>query len=130
MKLKEIAERLGLQLEGDGDTDIHQVAAIEDAGPGDLTFFTNPKYHAELRATRASAVILGLDVPAAPCAMLRDAEPYLVAMRRVVPLRTDVDVTLATGECDDARLDEIGARYRLAGPIARLRAAGQMTRDS
>jgi UDP-3-O-[3-hydroxymyristoyl] glucosamine N-acyltransferase len=88
LKLNEIAERLGLQLEGDGDTDIHRVAAIEDAGPGDLTFFTNPKYHAELRATRASAVILGLDVPAAPCAMLRDAEPYL-AFARAVELFAD-----------------------------------------
>ena len=54
MKLKDIAERLGSRLEGDGELDIHRVAGIEEAGPGDLTFFTNPKYRQELSATRAS----------------------------------------------------------------------------
>jgi len=63
-------------------------------------------------------------------ANLRDAGPYLAAMRHVVPLRTDVDVTLAAGARDDSRLDELGTRYRLAGPIARLRAAIRVPRDS
>ena len=43
MKLREIAERLECRLEGDGEIDIRRVAGIEEAGPGDLTFFTNPK---------------------------------------------------------------------------------------
>jgi len=63
-------------------------------------------------------------------ANLRAAGPYLAAMRHVVPLRTDVEVTLAVGERDDARLDELGARYRLAGPIARFRAAVRMPHDA
>ncbi len=63
-------------------------------------------------------------------ANLRAAEPYLAAMRHVVPLRTDVDVTLTAGERDDARLSELGVRYRLVGPIARLRAAAHVTRGS
>ena len=62
--------------------------AIEDAGPGDLTFFTNPKYAAELRATRASAVILSPDAAPAPCAMLRHPQPYL-AFARAVELFAD-----------------------------------------
>ncbi len=70
LKLKEIAERLECRLEGDGEIDIHRVAGIEEAGPGDLTFFTNPKYAAELRATRASAVILG---PTGRAGAVRDA---------------------------------------------------------
>ena len=61
---------------------------LEDAGPGDLTFFTNPKYGAELRATRASAVILGDMAEAAPCAMLRSAQPY-VAFAQAVELFSD-----------------------------------------
>lgn len=77
MKLQEIAERLDCRLEGDGSIDIRGVAGIEDAAPGDLTFFTNPKYAAELRATRASAVILGETAERAPCAMLRAKQPYL-----------------------------------------------------
>lgn len=56
-------------------------------------------------------------------ANLRNAESYLAAMRHVVPIRTDIDVTLAIGERNDTRLAELGTRHRLAGSIARLRAA-------
>ena len=83
MKLHEIAARIECRLDGDGNVDIRGVAGIEDAGPGDLTFFSNPKYAAELRATRASAVILAEDAPAAPCAMLRTRQPYLAFARAV-----------------------------------------------
>jgi UDP-3-O-[3-hydroxymyristoyl] glucosamine N-acyltransferase len=83
LRLKEIAERLGCRLEGDGELDIHRVSGIEEAGPGDLTFFTNPKYSQELRATRASAVILGPKAEPAPCAMLRDSQPYLAFAKAV-----------------------------------------------
>lgn len=88
MKLDIIAERLGCTLEGDGTVDIARVAAIRDAGPGDLTFFANPKYSADLRGTRASAVILGEQAEAAPCAMLRTRDPYL-AFARAVALFAD-----------------------------------------
>jgi UDP-3-O-[3-hydroxymyristoyl] glucosamine N-acyltransferase len=77
LKLKDIADRIECRLEGDGEIDIHGVAGIEDAGPGELTFFTNPRYAPELRRTRASAVILGETAEAAPCAMLRSRQPYL-----------------------------------------------------
>ncbi len=83
MKLRELAERLGCRLEGDGDIDIARVAGIETAGPSDLTFFSNNKYAAALRATRAGAVILGEQVPGAPCAMLRTKNPYLVFAKAV-----------------------------------------------
>lgn len=88
MLLKDISERLGCRLEGDGQTDIRGVSGIEDAQAGDLTFFSNPRYIAELRATRASAVILGHKAEAAPCAMLRADQPYL-AFARAVELFAD-----------------------------------------
>jgi UDP-3-O-[3-hydroxymyristoyl] glucosamine N-acyltransferase len=91
LKLQEIAERLGCVLEGDGRIEITRVARIEDAGPGDLTFFANPKYASELRSTRASAVILGEGAENAPCAMLRTREPY-VAFGRAVGLFAPTDV--------------------------------------
>lgn len=56
-------------------------------------------------------------------ASLREAGPYLAAMQQVVPIRTDVAVQLTEAERDDARLADLGARYRLAGAIARLRTA-------
>ena len=88
LKLKDIAERIGARLDGDGEVEIRGVAGIEEAGPGDLTFFTNPRYAAELRRTRASAVILGDDAGPAPGAMLRAPEPYL-AFARAVELFAD-----------------------------------------
>ena len=69
MKLRELAERLDCTLEGDGDIEIARIAAIEDAGPGDLTFFANPNMPLHCRHTRASAVIAA---PASPAAV-RDA---------------------------------------------------------
>jgi UDP-3-O-[3-hydroxymyristoyl] glucosamine N-acyltransferase len=81
LKLRDVADRIECRPEGDGELDIRRVTAIEDAGPGDLTFFANPKYAAELRHTRASAVILGEHAEAAPCAMLRVTHPYLAFAR-------------------------------------------------
>lgn len=89
LKLQEIAERLECRLEGDGDLDVVRVVGIEDAGPGDLTFFANNRYLPALRVTRASAVILGEAAETAPCAMLRTKNPYL-AFARAVALFADV----------------------------------------
>lgn len=79
MKLREIADRLRCRLEGDGDIDIRRVAGLDHATAGDLTFLANPKYHALLATTKASAVILGDGVPAdeLPAARLRSPHPYL-----------------------------------------------------
>jgi UDP-3-O-[3-hydroxymyristoyl] glucosamine N-acyltransferase len=83
LKLRELAERLECRLDGDGEIDITRVAGIESAGPSDVTFFANNKYAAELRITRAGAVILGESGPEAPCAMLRTKNPYLAFARAV-----------------------------------------------
>jgi UDP-3-O-[3-hydroxymyristoyl] glucosamine N-acyltransferase len=83
LKLTELAERLGCRLEGDGELEVHRVMGLEDAGPGDLTFFTNPKYAVAMRATRATAVIAGEGTEPAPCAVLRTKNPYLAFARAV-----------------------------------------------
>ena len=58
-------------------------------------------------------------------ASLRDSEEYLAAMRQVVPIRTDVPVDLTAGEPDEARLADLGDRFRLVGAIKRFREAIQ-----
>jgi UDP-3-O-[3-hydroxymyristoyl] glucosamine N-acyltransferase len=78
--LQEIAERLGCRLEGDGSIEISGLATLDGAQPGQLTFFSNPKYAAALGRTRASAVIAGDNV-SAPCAVLRTTEPYYLFAR-------------------------------------------------
>lgn len=40
---------------------IHGAAAIGDAGEGEITFFANPKYLAQLKASRATAALVPLD---------------------------------------------------------------------
>lgn len=78
MRLADLAERLGCRLEGDGALEVARVAALDDAGPGDVTFLANSKYAARLPATRATAVIANDSVTSAPCAILRTPQPYLV----------------------------------------------------
>ena len=77
MTLADLAERLGCRLDGDGSLEVGGVAAIDDAGPGDVTFLANSKYAARLPTTRASAVIADDSIPSAPCAILRTRHPYL-----------------------------------------------------
>jgi UDP-3-O-[3-hydroxymyristoyl] glucosamine N-acyltransferase len=83
VKLRDLAERLGCRLEGDGEIEIVRVAGIQNAQPGDLTFLANPKYEQGLSQTRASAVILREGGKGAPCAMLRTPDPYLAFARAV-----------------------------------------------
>ena len=67
-------------MEGDAHVEIQRVAKIESAGPGDLTFLANPKYAAALATTQASAVIAAPGI-AAPCAVIRSVEPYVMFAR-------------------------------------------------
>ncbi len=86
MKLRELAERLGCELRGDGDVEVTGVAGIEQAGPGDVTFLANRRYASHLADTRAAAVILapGHEAPV-PC--LVTDQPYLAFARAVAMLR-------------------------------------------
>jgi len=53
--------------------------------------------------------------------VIRESADYLEAMRRLVPIRTDAPVRTWREVPDDARLDALGERYKLTGPIRRLR---------
>ncbi len=85
MTLAELASVLGCRLDGPGDVEIHRVTALDAAGPGDLSFYANPKYSGALRATRASAVIAAEGV-AVPGAALRSPEPYAAFARALALL--------------------------------------------
>ena len=77
MKLGDLAAQLGCRLDGDGEIEITRVAAIEDAGPGDITFLANSKYASLVATSRAAAIIVRPDIDGAPCALLRTKNPYL-----------------------------------------------------
>src|SRR5262245_1233354 len=83
VKLKDIANRLACELEGDGNVEITGVVGIDEAEPGHLTFVSNPKYAAKARSTRASAVIVAPDFPAIPVTTVRHANPYLIFAKAI-----------------------------------------------
>ena len=82
MILRELADRLGCALRGDGEVKVERVAPIEDAGPGALTFVANAKWAAKLGTTRASAVIVAPSVETPLPSLLSD-NPYLSFARAV-----------------------------------------------
>src|SRR5215469_5044627 len=75
MKLREIAAALGCGLVGDGELEIHGVAGMDHAGPGELTFLANPKYGPKVRHTRAGAILAAEPIPERTC--LISENPYL-----------------------------------------------------
>ena len=56
-------------------------------------------------------------------ATLRDSEEYLAAMRRIVPIRTDVEVTVTRTPGDADELESLARSHRVIGPVERLQQA-------
>jgi len=77
MKLSEIAARLGCRLDGNGGLEITGIAGLEQAGPGDLAFLSNPRYASLLKTTKAAAVIVAEKVDTGGRPALRSENPYL-----------------------------------------------------
>jgi UDP-3-O-[3-hydroxymyristoyl] glucosamine N-acyltransferase len=71
------------------------IAAVDAAGPGEVTFLSNPKYAQLARETKASAIIASRPVPGAGCAFLLTPDPYLAFARAVE--RFHPPVRLAAG---------------------------------
>jgi UDP-3-O-[3-hydroxymyristoyl] glucosamine N-acyltransferase len=59
--LQELAKITGGELHGDPAGKITGVAPLAEAGPGEVTFFADPRYTLLLRKTRASAVLVPMD---------------------------------------------------------------------
>ena len=76
--LGRLSEHLGAQLRGDPERRVRAIAPLGAAREGDLSFLANRRYLPDLRATGASAVIVGPgDVEACPTAALVLDNPYL-----------------------------------------------------
>jgi UDP-3-O-[3-hydroxymyristoyl] glucosamine N-acyltransferase len=77
MKLREIAERLGCRLSGDGEIEIDGIAGLQEAGPRHLTFLSNPRYAKHVNETRAAAILLEKVIPGLHLPCLISEDPYL-----------------------------------------------------
>jgi len=77
MTLGELARIAGGKLTGDPNLSVQGVASLEEAGPGEITFLTHPKYAASLAKTRAIAAVVPLGTRAAPCPLIECPNPTL-----------------------------------------------------
>lgn len=81
MKLGELAQRIGCELEGDPAVEITGPAPIDEAGPGEVTFVAHERYRSKLGQLRATAVIVAPGVEVRNAAILRSPEPYRAFVR-------------------------------------------------
>jgi UDP-3-O-[3-hydroxymyristoyl] glucosamine N-acyltransferase len=82
--LREISERLGGELTGDGEILIDAVGPLESATPSTIAFLANPLYARQLATTRAGCVIVApafRDAAAARGAAIVTADPYVYFAR-------------------------------------------------
>ncbi len=84
--LGELAEYVDGRVYGDPNVIIRSASTLGRADEGDISFLTNRKYEKQLRSTKASAVIVGKDAPAAPAALLIAEDPYYAFMQVMVLL--------------------------------------------
>jgi UDP-3-O-[3-hydroxymyristoyl] glucosamine N-acyltransferase len=86
MRVKELAQWLGVEFEGDGEVEITGVAALESAGPSDLSFINSRK--AAQQATGAGCLIVPLDFAnSGQATIIRDASPRAMFARAIPRLR-------------------------------------------
>lgn len=83
--LSEIASFLDGSVSGDGGVVIEQIRGIDEAGPGDLTFVTSPKYRKRMETTDASAILVAPGTACAGKTLLTVADPY-AALGRLLDL--------------------------------------------
>ncbi len=82
LTLAELAERLGAEVVGDPGAVVHGLAALDSAGPGDLSHLSSAAWRERLPVTRATAVLLAAgDVARCPTNALVTANPYLAYAR-------------------------------------------------
>lgn len=119
LTLAEIAQLVNGVLDGDGTIKIHDVAKIEEAQPGEISFISNPKYAKFIETTRASAVIVSADFPPAKHPTIRTQNPYFSFLKILVMFHPGEEA-VALGIHRSAVIDEtakIGANCRIGACV-------------
>lgn len=119
LSLSEIAQLVQGDVEGECTTSIHGVAKIEEAGKGEITFISNPKYAKFIDATGASAVIVSKDFPGTTKPIIRTENPYF-SFLKVLRLFHPQKETIPEGIHPSAVIDasaQIGANVRIGACV-------------
>lgn len=91
--LHEIASFLKGSVSGDDGVIIERIRSIDEAGPGDLTFVSNPKYRKRLDSTGASAILVAPGTVCAGKNLLFVDDPYLALGRLLVLFHPEEEET-------------------------------------
>lgn len=83
--LQEIADHVEGNIVGNPDILIESASTLDQAGPGQITFLSNPKYVTRVKDTQAAAVLVSKEVQTNAAQILTE-DPYYAFMQAVVLL--------------------------------------------
>ncbi|MCI0498927.1 MAG: UDP-3-O-(3-hydroxymyristoyl)glucosamine N-acyltransferase [Planctomycetales bacterium] len=83
--VQEISDHVGGRIIGDAAVVIESAATLDSAGPGQVTFLSNPKYAPRVQTTQATAVLVSKKVETNACQIIVE-DPYYAFMQAVVLL--------------------------------------------
>ena len=95
MKLSEIAEMIGGELIGNHSVIIRDVAQIENAKEGEISFIAHKKYFKFLSQTNASGIIVPTDIGGSDKNIIKVKNPYISFIKLVQmfrPLQTTLKI--------------------------------------
>jgi UDP-3-O-[3-hydroxymyristoyl] glucosamine N-acyltransferase len=123
--LSELARAVGGRVDGDASRRVHGVATLDDAGPEDLSFFTNPRYRAAVEQSRAGAILVGPETRIEGRDLLVAPDPYL-ALAEILDRMHPASLP-SPGISPDARVSP-GATVGLDVAIGPFAVVGEGTR--
>ncbi len=88
MRLDELAQYLGLELQGSPSKEVHTAAELESAGPTDLAFVGHRKFFTAAVHSAAACLIVPPDFPETSRPLLRSKDPrasFAAALRLLYP---------------------------------------------
>ncbi len=129
--LKDLADKIGGTVDGDGSLVINSAAPIDIASSGDITFIANEKYLKHLASTNASAVILDDKIEASNLSIIRHKNPYL-AFALVLDILYPELPDVATGIAPSAILEDATAIDSSArvGALCHIRSGAKIGKET
>lgn len=104
LSLRAIAEALGGDCEGDPDLVITGIAGIREAEPGQISFLANGRYQGYVKATQASALIVGRQTEVNGLPAVRVDDPYLCFLKAIQLFSQPLRGTFPPGISELARV--------------------------
>jgi len=99
--VKQIGELLKAEIVGDDSVQVNSLAELQNAGPGDISFYSNKKYADLLYASKASAILVPTDFQAdqeLTTTLIKVEDSYsafaqllMIAEKHVVPEKTGIE---------------------------------------